>query len=111
VDLEVDGGEIRGEAAGTRFHVTTRGDELRGDGVSVDLRASPDDSVQGRYYLSWKKNSVIVQAWRVSTDRRFEGRVAATDRNVAIETAGDGSRTDSAHSWMDSANLDLEHSR
>jgi hypothetical protein len=111
VDLELDSGVIRGKAAGTSFTVFIRGDELRGDGVSVDLRAAPDESVEGRYYLSWKKNSVLVQVWRLGGDRPFEGRIASDDPNLVIEVAAGGGRTDASHSYFDNREIDLSGSR
>jgi hypothetical protein len=111
VDLEIDGGMIRGKAAETSFTVDIRGDELRGDGVSVDLRAAPDTSIEGRYYPSWKKNSFLVQVWRLDGDRPFEGRIASYDTNLVIDIAASGMKTESAHSWIDNRTMDLDGSR
>jgi hypothetical protein len=111
VDLELDSGVIRGKAAETSFTVYIRGDELRGDGVSVDLRAAPDESVEGRYYLSWKKNSVLVQVWRLYADHPFEGRVASDAPNLVIGIAASGAATDAAHSYFDNRGIDLSGSR
>jgi hypothetical protein len=111
VHLEIDGGLIHGEVAGKGFTVWTQGDRLRGDGVTVDLASSPDDSVDGRYYLSWKRNSVLAQLWRIHGDQSFNGRIGPSDRNVAIDVDSEGTRTDGGHSWFDSTGLGLEGSR
>ncbi len=109
VHLEIDGGMIYGEAAEEGFVVFTESDDLRADGIDIDLKARPDATIDGRYYLSWKKNSLLVQVWKIK--RAFEGRIASDDPNVAIKVEDNGTRTDEGISFFDNRTLDLDRSR
>jgi hypothetical protein len=111
VELEIDGGSIHGEAAGTRFAFFSEGDRLLGDGLTLDLHAAPDDSIQGRYYLSWKRNSVLIQLSTFTSSSLFEGRIAAPLENVAIRVEDGDLSLDPVRSYVDSRSFDLSHSR
>ncbi len=108
VSFEVDGGLIRGKAAGEEIIAFSVGDRLRSDAIDIRLG---DDLVEGRYDLSWKRNSLRVDLRQQFSSNHFEGRIAIDLdrdlRNTAIEIEGEGARTDRHRSFVDSRNFDL----
>ncbi len=108
VRIELDGGLIRCVAAGETIVAFPEGDRLRSD--AMDIRIG-DDSASGRYYLSWKRNSLRVDLRQQFSSSHFEGRIAIDLdrdlRNTAVEIEGGGARTDRHRSFVDSRNFDL----